>query len=409
MTDTSRLRILHILPSLGIGGAEMMATDLMTGLAATGHEVMAVGLYPERGSLVEDRLQHGHVAVRYLGKRRGLDLRMLPAVSRTVREFQPDVVHTHLSVLRYVFPILLRQAVPVAIHTLHNAAAREADGFGRFVQRLAFARHVVPVAVSRDGATTYEEVYGRPCPAMIPNCIPIDRYDLPAGVGAAWRERNEFGPDDLIFACVGRLEEQKNPLGLIRAFSAVEDSRAHLILVGGGSYQDRVTKFIAAKNLQSRIHVMGVRNDIEDCLAAANVFVLASDWEGSPLAVMEAMAAGLPVVSTGVGGVPELVEHGRDGILVAQGDMKGLGAAMQMLARDADRRRGLGASGRRRARSEFAVGAMTQRYAVLYQSLLEAAKVPHRNLSSDPKSASVKTWMDGDALRTRAAAENEGR
>jgi glycosyltransferase involved in cell wall biosynthesis len=409
MTDPSRLRILHILPSLGIGGAEMMATDLMTGLAATGHEVTAVGLYPERGSLVEERLQQGNVAVRYLGKRRGLDVRMLPAVSRTIREVQPDVVHTHLSVLRYVFPILLRQPVPVAIHTLHNAAAREADGFGRFVQRIAFKRHVIPVAVSRDGAKTYEEVYRRRCPAMIPNCIPVDRYDLPAGVGTAWRERNGFQPDDVIFACVGRLEEQKNPLGLIRAFADVAESRAHLILVGAGSYQDRVTAFIAEKNLQSRIHVMGVRNDIEDCLAASDVFVLASDWEGSPLAVMEAMASALPVVSTDVGGVPELVENGRDGILVAQGDMRSLGAAMQKLAGDADRRRELGASGRRRARSEFAVGAMTQRYAVLYQSLLETAQVPHAALPSDPKAASVKAWMDGDALRTRTAAENEGR
>jgi len=243
---------------------------------------------------------------------------------------------------------------------------------------------------------------------MIPNCIPVDRYDLPAGVGPAWRERNGFQPEDVIFACVGRLEEQKNPLGLIRAFSDVEDSRAHLILIGGGTYEDRVTAFIAEKNLQSRIHVMGVRNDIEDCLSAANVFVLASDWEGSPLAVMEAMASGLPVVSTDVGGVPELVENRRDGILVAQGDMKGLGAAMQMLAGDADRRRELGASGRRRARSEFAVGAMTQRYAVLYQSLLETAKVPHKPLSSGTTPSTVKTWMEGDALRTRAA-ENEGR
>src|SRR5262249_6569603 len=122
MTDTSRLRILHVLPSLGIGGAEMMAMDLMTGLVATNHDVMAVGLYPERGSLVEERLRKGNVKVRYLGKRPGLDFRMLPALLRTIREFQPDVVHTHLGVLRYVLPVLMRQSVPVAIHTLHNAA-----------------------------------------------------------------------------------------------------------------------------------------------------------------------------------------------------------------------------------------------------------------------------------------------
>lgn len=406
-TNSSRLRILHVLPSLGIGGAEMMAADLMTGLAAN-HEVMAVGLYPQRGSVVEERLRQGKVTLRHLGKRRGLDLRMVPALTRTMREFQPDIVHTHLSVLRYVCPAQLRQASPVTIHTLHNTADREADGFGRLVQRIAFSRNVTPVAVSRDGARTFEEVYGRPCPAMIPNCIPVDRFDLPGSAGEAWRASNGFRPDDVIFTCVGRLDEQKNPLGLIEAFSLMNESRAHLAMLGGGDMEERVTAFIAEKNLHSRIHLLGKRNDIAECLAASDVFVLASNWEGSPLAVMEAMASGLPVVSTDVGGVPELVKDGSDGILVARGDMRGLGGAMQMLAKDASRRRELGASGRTRARSEFAVGAMTQRYAVFYQELLDASSSPRKSVSADASPSPEPAWTEGEPLRSRAA-ENKGR
>jgi glycosyltransferase involved in cell wall biosynthesis len=366
------LRIVQVLPSFGVGGAENMAAHLMAGLSAD-HEVTAVALYSGSPSPIEERLRLARVNIRRLGKRRGLDLRMFPALDRVIRETSPHVVHTHLSVLRYVFPVLARRRVPLAVHTLHNTAERESDGAGRLIQRIAFRRTVVPVAISQEGASSFKRVYRRECAAIIANCIPIGDFQRSEEAGKSWREQRGLPVEAIVFCCVGRLEPQKNPLGLLAAFAMLNDSRTHLILLGDGELRTSMADAIRSMNLERRVHLLGKRNDIPECLAASDAFVLASNWEGSPLAVMEAMAAGLPVVSTGVGGIPELIDHQREGVLVGPGDIAGLMRAMRSLTVDPLRRRALGAAARLRARNEFGVDSMTRNYAMLYRSLLGAA------------------------------------
>ena len=202
MSNSSRLRIVQILPSFGIGGAEQMAVHLMVGLA-TDHDVTAVGLYPGSAGPLEERLKNASVGIHHLGKRRGLDLRMLPALERVIRVTQPHVVHTHLSVLRYALPVLRRCRVPLTVHTLHNTAERESDLVGQLIQRLAFRRTVVPIAISQDGATSFARVYGRKCPAIIPNCIPTEDYEKPPEIGIQWRAQEGLDSDAVVLTCVG--------------------------------------------------------------------------------------------------------------------------------------------------------------------------------------------------------------
>jgi glycosyltransferase involved in cell wall biosynthesis len=117
-----------------------------------------------------------------------------------------------------------------------------------------------------------------------------------------------------------------------------------------------------------------VRSDVPELLNAADVFVLSSDWEGNPLSVMEAMAAGTPVVSTAVGGVPELIEEGESGLLVPPGDARALGGAMQYMLKNAEVRTSMGRASARRAVEHFDLRAMTEAYEELYRTTVAKSR-----------------------------------
>jgi glycosyltransferase involved in cell wall biosynthesis len=160
---------------------------------------------------------------------------------------------------------------------------------------------------------------------------------------------------------------------LVQAFAALDNPAAHLLLVGDGLLRTQLTTYIQEHGLQHRVHLLGRRDDVRECLAASDVFVLSSSWEGSPLSVMEAMAASLPVVATAVGGVPELVESGRHGILVPPVECAALTGAMRTLLDNPGLRADMGKAGRSRANAEFSVERMVQGYANLYRAHLGLA------------------------------------
>ena len=169
------LRILHVTPTLTVGGAEQMATHLMIGLSES-HTVGAVGLFPAAQSAVERRLAEADIPKWHLNKRAGFDPRMFASLNGVFREFRPDVVHTHMAVQRYVFPVLLRNRAVVAIHTVHNLAEHETDAFGRLVHWFAFRNHVLPIGISQEVSASVKRMYGLECKAVIPNCIPVENY-----------------------------------------------------------------------------------------------------------------------------------------------------------------------------------------------------------------------------------------
>lgn len=378
---SERLRILHIMPTLTVGGAEQMAAHLMIGLSQT-HTVGAVGLFPEANSPVERRLAHADIPQWHLNKRAGFDPGMFSALSRVFREFRPHVVHTHMAVQRYVFPILLANRSVAAVHTIHNLAEHETDVFGRLVHWFAFRSRVLPIGISQEVAASIARFYGMPCKTVIPNCIPVEQYSDSSATRAHWRESQGLAADAVVFTSVARLEPQKNPLLALKALSTLSDPRAHLLILGEGSLQEQVATYVRSNDLAGRVHLLGKQNNIPSMLAASDVFVLGSDWEGNPLAVMEAMAAALPVIATGVGGVPELVRDGEDGILVRAGDWSAFAEAMRALLDDPQKRTAMGAAAQTRAFSEFRVERMVQRYADLYQEAVMTTRgTRHRDLN----------------------------
>jgi len=356
-----RIRVLEVIPTLKRAGAENVVAALARRLDRGRFELKVASLYGRFAEGLEL-----DVPVWYLGKRRGLDVRMAPRLAAVYREFRPEVVHTHSYVLRYTLPAAWMEPPRAMVHTVHNMAEREADRLGRAIQGWAFRRGVAAVAIGAEVARSFRAAYGREPTRTIPNGVDTAAYWRPEA-REDWRSAEGFGADEVLIASVGRLEPQKNPLGLIEAFARVPVGR--LVMAGEGSLAEAARRRAERLGVAGRVRFLGVRADVAELLSACDIFALASDWEGSPLAVMEAMAAGLPVVATAVGGVPELVEDGVTGILAPRGDLQALGSALETLAGNPRLRREMGDAARERAK-RFEVSAMVEGYAALFQEMV---------------------------------------
>jgi len=365
------IRVLHVVTDFRSGGAERVAASLLRTTDPEQFDVAAITLRGPFGSALERTLAQDGIPVWYMGKDKGFDPSVVAQVIRAMRRFRPQVVHTHTYALRYAFPYMLFRRIPAMVHTVHNLAEREIEWYGRWVNRLAFRRGVVPVAIASEVADSIRRVYGIDDFPLIPNGIPVDAFRGPSIGRERWRKKEGFAPTDVLYVCVAGLRPQKNHPLLLEAFhrGPASDPRAHLLSAGAGNLKSRLETQIGALGLQEKVHLLGHRSDVPDVLNAADVFVLSSDYEGNPLAVLEAMTAGKPMISTAVGGVPELVEGGC-GLLVPPRDAQALSRAMSHLLENPDARKSMGEMSARRAVERFDVRAMTEAYEDLYRWLI---------------------------------------
>lgn len=368
-----KIKVMQIVPMIGPGGAERVAVDLVSGLNRQRFEVAVLSIWRRIGCELEQALDNCSVRVEYLGKGWGFDGRTYHRLHRVLREYRPDIVHTHLHVLRYALPSLLLLKHMSSLHTVHNLAEREIEPRARCIQRYALNHGVVPVAVSEEVAHSLKQLYGIKQCRVIPNGIATDHYSRPQIARNEWRAKEGFGDDQILFVCVARFAAQKNHALLLKAFAQgpASDPNAHLVLVGEGDLRKQLEEQAKDLGMPGRVHFLGLRSDISDVLNAMDVFVLSSDWEGNPLSMMEAMASGLPIVSTAVGGVPDLLANGKEGFLERPGDARGLAKSMTFLLSSPETRQSMGAAAARRAKENFDVSRMVQAYEQLYENLMD--------------------------------------
>lgn len=370
-----RTRILHVMPSLAPYGAEKTAAILALGMDPARFQVGVVSLYEDQPESLAQILTANGIRVFHLDKRPGPDVRMFGRLTRLFKQERPHIVHTNNYVLRYTLPACLRTNVPVLVHTLQNVAERETDLVGRWLQRWAFRGRVHPVSIAQEVSDSYRRTYGLPPPVLIPNAIEVERYAQARATRAEWRRKEGFAQGDLLYVCVARFFAQKNHKMLLNAFAVgpAKFPEAKLLLAGDGGLQAELESQAESLKIRDRVFFLGRRTDVVELLGAADVFALASLWEGNPLSVMEAMAAGLPVVVTAVGGVPELVEHGQSGFVVDSGNTESFALALVNVARERAVLRSLGEAAAKRARERFDHSLMVQAYDELYGKLLSAA------------------------------------
>jgi glycosyltransferase involved in cell wall biosynthesis len=382
-----KLRVLQVVPSLQPGGAERMMVHLLLALDRSRHVTGAVSLYGGEQGELDSMLAEAGVPVWHLGKQAGFDASMYVRLSRVLRQFQPHVVHAHLNTLPYIVPPAASRHSPLMVYTAHNFPALLVPPSLRWFYRACFHHGVVAVSIAKEISRSLRVEFGLEAVPLIPNGIPVSRYRSPQVPRSEWRRTAGFSSEDTLLVCVARLSAQKNHSLLLEAFAAglAWMRGVHLLLAGDGDLRDTLVRQASALGLASRVHFLGNRRDIPELLAACDVFVLSSAAEGNPLCVMEAMAAGLPVISTAVGGVPELVEPGTHGLLTEPNNVRQLSAAMSLLVESPNLRLTLGQNAACRAMERFDASTMAQAYEELYGRHLPTRHTVDQKWLREPK------------------------
>jgi glycosyltransferase involved in cell wall biosynthesis len=332
---------------------------------------------PQVVSLIEpgpvgDWLRAAGIPVRGLGMRRGVASPLaVPRLARAVREHAARLVHSHMFHANLLARAarLLGPAVPLvnSSHVDERGVTGQHRAY-RATRALCQRFHCVSRAalerLAHSGAVVPRRL------VYIPNGVP--EPGAAPGARARVRRALELG-EGFVFLSAGRLHPDKDPGNLLAAFARVcaEDPSARLLVAGDGPLRPELQAQLAALRIGSAVRLLGTRTDVPDLMCAADALVIASRSEALPLVLLEAALAGVPVVATSVGDIPEVLEAGRSGLLCAPQDAGALAGRMLELRRmDPVRREQLADALRARVRAEYALGAVVDRFEALYAELL---------------------------------------
>lgn len=393
----SSLNVLQIIGDLDIGGAQEVVRTLVKYMDATEAARPVVCSFRD-GPLRRDIEQLG-INVHILPDRRysvlafpwflGDMMRIWRALTRIVKDYDIDVIQTHLLRTLDFLVLFLKYttSIRVVLWTFHSAKFMLAKtdlsshtwllGPKRYLHHLIYrwaARFVDGFIAVSDQVkdAIIENIAPIPDKVMvICNGVDIEQYEQADDLR---RVRNELGLDEAarLIAVVGTLKEGKGHQYLIQAMPALvaHHPAAHVLFIGDGALREALASQAAALHVDSHIHFLGSRRDVPALLAASDLFVLPSLWEGLSMALLEAMATGLPVVASEVSGAVQVITTEEMGCLTPPGDVPRLTAAISQLLSDPQRAQAMGAAGKRRAVEAFSAQAQVEEHLSLYYRLL---------------------------------------
>ncbi|HUF77592.1 MAG TPA: glycosyltransferase family 4 protein [Thermoanaerobaculia bacterium] len=380
MTSTGRpLRLLQLVTRRQLRGAEVFAAQLSEGLAALGCEVVLAGLYAPG----EPPLAAAGVELLDLGgrPRRGLSPRLVRRLRRLVAARRPDLVQANGSdTLKYAVlalrgarprPPLVYRSISIQSLWLRGALHRR---WNRWLLHQADCVAAVSRGAAGDLVATHSLAPGRV------TVLPLGTSAGPAPDPAVARARLAaaagLDPTGPLLVHVGSFTPEKDHALLLAAFREVRRRlpAARLVLLGDGPLRPAVERRAAAAGWAASgtggaVRFLGARPDAAELAGGADLLVLSSRIEGTPGVVLEAAARGVPAVATAVGGLPEVVEHGRTGLLTAPGDAAELAGALLELLAAPERRRAMGRSARERVLERHDLGLVTRSFLELYRRL----------------------------------------
>jgi glycosyltransferase involved in cell wall biosynthesis len=310
---------------LGRGGAERLLVGTARLLDRSRFDVEVAYLLPHKDAFV-DELRDLDVPVHLLTAPRPWSVGWLTRLRHLVREREIDLVHTHMPLTAaWARMALPRRSGPVFVHTEHNLWDRYRRAT-RWANARTWRRNAAVVAVSQGVADSIRR--DDVAVHVVPHGIHLDTFAAAPGTPA---------PHPVpVVGSVGNFTAKKDHATLLLAFAKVHATHpdARLVLVGIGPLEDALRRQVDELDLSDAVTFLGRRDDVEAILPGFDVFVLSSRYEGLPIALLEAMAAGVPPVATRVGGIPEVLTHEEDGLLVPPGDPDALAQALSRVLGD---------------------------------------------------------------------------
>lgn len=366
--------VVHVIYRLAVGGLENGLVNLINRMAPDGyrHAIVCIDDYTD----FRQRIQRDDVEVFALHKRPGTDLGSHVRFWKLMRRLRPAIVHTrNLGALEFQLPAWLAGVA----HRVQGEHGRDTgDLLGTRRKYLLYRKMMRPlvtryVALSQDLATWLEQSAGIPAEniSQIYNGVDTERF-FPAQQRRSLPMEAPLPQDGVVMGSIGRMQPEKDQLTLVRAFILLLDmvergrERLRLVLIGDGPLRAQAQSLLREANAEHLAWLPGVRNDAPEMLQSLDIFVLPSLIEGVSNTILEAMATGLPVVATAVGGNPELVQPGETGVTVPAADPAAMSQAILGYINSPELRQRHGEAGRRRAEKMFSMASMVNGYNAVY-------------------------------------------
>ncbi len=373
--------IVHVIGELAAAGAEIFVKELCLALKKEGGFPVEVWtlyraekLYPDNPTnraVEADFLKAFDAAgirVRQLDKRPGRDyVKTWRTLKKWTRQVQPAVVHCHLEEVSFHVCLALgRTGVPL-VQTMHSEQIRRPGLYRLFFQRYCRAFVAISAKVAAQTKLVMPALKERQL-VNIPNGIPFDNFACP--------NRNYRQSPRRVLA-VGRLVDDKNHRLMIEASAIIKAQEGEaglpdLSIYGAGELTDELLELIKAKGLDDKIHLPGVSSNVPQLLRESDIYLMSSNKEGMSISLMEAMAAGLPIVVTAVSGIKDLLEDEVSALIVPVGDARAFATAYSRLLKDADLRERLGRKATL-AVKPYSMTVCASRHLTLYRKLLDSS------------------------------------
>lgn len=377
MTERAKIKIVYVITSTGVGGAEKILYHTATGMDCNRYEISVCSL-KKKGVIAEELAKRGiEVHCLHMANKEGFIgwfssamalFKLLPYL----RSLRPEIVHSFLfraNILARIAGFLA--GVPIVISSIRVMGGEKR--YYHYLERITsfMVNHYLTVSESVKKYVIQNSKIPVKKISVIYNGMDIkrDHYLQEHEV----KKPFAIEDGDRILVTVGRLHKQKGHCFLFQAVSKIqkEISSVKLIVVGEGEEGNNLKNLAESLDLTDNIIFAGLRDDVEKILPMAEIFVLPSLWEGMPNVLLEAMNAGNPVIATKVGGIPELVLHGKTGILVPPNDSNALAKAIVNLLHHKLQAKKMGEAGRTRVEEHFTISKTVVETESIYQKLLK--------------------------------------